>query len=138
MEKSDRWVVRSLEDHKSGSVGDFLRYGVVFSPFITDAASFSSAVLAKECSPRGYKIEIVPLSALIDRSSSMVPDIVHRFYELSWITRLRITTSLELCNKEDIAENIREAELGRRIFARAREKGKLEELDKAITHASNK
>ena len=60
----------------------------------------------------------------------MPRDIVYRFYQLSWMQRLRIAMELGLYSDEDA--DVDEAEMGRRVFLRASERDGLHDLGAAI------
>jgi len=66
----------------------------------------------------------------IDEPDQMPRDIVYRFYRLSWIQRLRAAIDLGLYSDEDA--DVNEAEMARRVFARARERDVLDDLEATI------
>lgn len=71
-----------------------------------------------------------PTVVPVEEARRMPRDIVYRFFQLSWIQRMRIAMDLGLCSNEDA--DVDEAEMGRRVFVRAREQEKLDELGSAI------
>lgn len=73
-----------------------------------------------------------PASTLIVQEAERMPrDIVYLFFLLPLTERLRIALDLGLYQDEDT--KVDAAEMGRRVFLRAREQGKLDLLVKRIT-----
>jgi hypothetical protein len=63
----------------------------------------------------------------------MPRDTAYRFFELSWLQRIRIALELDLYADEDA--DVDETEMGRRVFERASQRGLMDKLEAAIDKA---